>query len=171
MAHAPGDCKRWNGNFSCFKNERDLKVPKQVGTRAFRNFDKTMTWHALNTFVAAALAEDAFNETKLGMPRKQIAENRWSARSLMGPRGHIRRKDMVHWNEAGTCMVGTVLLFFAHGTEYFGQVARHVHIEGYKWRPAFVEEEVMVPAAKLSAVSYCGMDGIFYIRFPLTGLG
>ncbi len=67
-------------------------------------------------------------------------------------------------------MVGTVLLFFAHGTEHFGQVARHVHIEGCKWRPAFVEEELVVPAAKLSAVSYLGIDGIFYIRFPLTGL-
>ena len=129
-----------------------------------------MTWHALNTFVTAAQAEDAFNETKLGWPRKQIAENRWSARSLMGPRGHIRKKDMVHWNEAGTCMVGTVLLFFADGTEHFGQVARHLHMGDCRWRPVVVEDE-LVPAERLQAVTYLSIDGIFYIRFPLDGVG
>ena len=144
-----------------------MRVPKQVGSRSFKAIHKTMTHHVLNKFIHDAMQEDAFAHTHLGCPSKQLSADRWRARWLRTPNGTLTRGDMVTWNEAGTRIVATAVNFIQHGSSYFGQVARHVHMGDCRWRPAALVEDELVPAERLQAVTYLSIDGIFYIRFEL----
>ena len=128
MGHVPEDIERAGLNRSRFKNERDMKIPKEVGQRAFKQFDQAVAHHVFNVFVEGVMQDDAFSEMSLGWPRKLIGGELWKAQSFDGPSGSLHAGDMVHWNQAGTCMIGTALHFIEHGGAYFGKVARHVHM-------------------------------------------
>ena len=182
MRHFVDDMLKHGLVLNCFRGERGLRVPKQRGSRAFKNFVSTLTSHVLNEFINGVSNGFAFFECgvdgKLWHRPSAVPTLQWLGRvcdvyeskKAYNPKGSLSKDDFVIWagsdglDKLGIVSSFALLKMESKCDELYAQVKLARHANGAIWSAAADEGRTLVPLGQLHKVVVVRIGDCVHVR-------
>jgi hypothetical protein len=152
---------------SCNDGERNLRIPKSLGSRVFKMWCDQLVTQGLNVFMEKVADADNFKEVHMKGLKTALphcghfmgldCNDVFSSVTATNCSGIIKKNDVVHFTAEGL-RLGTVKYFVqicttTEGEHYVANVLEHAHVTLNSWSTHYANP-VLVPLVGLRPVTY-----------------